>query len=150
MTRNVIYEVGDVRVWRGDLYTMYLEVIDGHRRLSTWLDAIKDVPDLLSVLIEHLIPELDRYLKALTSRCEKLKERMKVVEEGIEEYRKKYGEEFYRVEELAKEREEIVKRLEIMEQAVSFGMALKDRLTTILNDLNKFSEIVEKVREQGG
>jgi len=145
MTRNVIYEIGRVRVWY-DPPDVYFEIIDDCRRLETSISALDDMPYLLKVLIEQQLLEFEVFLKRLNERHKELDSWYHELEQKIEEYKMKGWRPM--CEGVKKKQQKTVEKIKEVEEMIQFVSDFKGSLERILNDLNRFIEIVEKARKE--
>ena len=76
----MIYEIGNLRVMLYPTTTVF-EIVDGHRRLSTHLNTLDDIPSLMTLLIETFIDDIVKH----KDYVEKL---LKVNKKDLEEYEK--------------------------------------------------------------
>ena len=91
-----MYEIGSLRL---KLYptTTYFEIIDGHKRLSTYLNTIDQIPSLMTLLIQTLMDEVLKYQEQIEKLVEHEKKDLKEYEETYEKKRKEdYPEDYLR------------------------------------------------------
>jgi len=145
MSRKILYEIGAVRIWKENSWT-YFELVDNHRRLDRCVNTLKEVPSILSVLIEQLLSELDEYLKILYKRLKELDSWYHELEQKIEEYKMKGWRPM--CEGVKKKQQKTVEKIKEVEEMIQFVSDFKGSLERILNDLNRLIEIVEKARKE--
>jgi len=142
MTRQVIYEIGKLRVWYEPPYT-YFEIIDSHKRLETSVSALNELPHLFRVLIEILETRLENYVKELARKRDELTSMLDILKQKISESEGKHEKEY--VKELERKKESITKRIEQISSAIRFTMKLRDKLAELDLDLVEFIGITEKI-----
>jgi len=142
MSRNVIYEIGRVRVWYDAPYT-YFEIISDCKRLETYLNALNEMPYLLQVLLDIYWQRLDAYMEELIKKRKELDAMVEAVTQRIEESKKKHEHRY--VEELEKKKSDLNKRIEKIDEAIKSTDELKSKVASLKVDLVVFKDIVDRV-----
>jgi len=142
MSRNVIYEIGRVRVWYDAPYT-YFEIISDCKRLEAYLNALNEMPYLLQVLFDIFCYRLSDYLRELEKKRKELNAMIECLDKKIEDTKEKYDKRY--VAELEMKKEDLKKRIEKIDEAKKFTEELKSKLTSLMVDLASFKGIVDKV-----
>ena len=138
----MIYEIGRVRVWYTDGEVRF-EIIDDHRRLETYLNALNEMPYLLQVLFDIFWHRLTDYLEELGKKRKELDAMVEALEKKIEESKEKYGHEY--IEELEKKKKGLIERIEKIKDAITFTDELRKKITSLKVDLIAFKGIVDKI-----
>jgi len=142
MSRNVIYEIGRVRVWYTDNKVRF-EIIDDCRRLEAYLDARYDMPYLFHVLFDIYRFFLSEYMRDLDEKRKELNEMLLTVMHRIEEAKKKHDVEY--VKELEKKKEDLGKRIDKINEMEKLTKDLSDELVRTREFVITFKEMSDKV-----
>ena len=143
MTRQVIYEIGSLRIGLNPT-TTYFEVVDGYRRLSTYLNTLDEVPSLMTLLIETFMDEVVKHRE----HVEKL---LEVNKKDLEEYKKlrmerekqKYPKDYLkRLEDYIKRTEE---KVEVCEKLIKVCNGLLKELDKCHSLLMMFIDLRSKL-----
>jgi len=142
MSRNVIYEIGRVRVWYEE-NEVHFEIIDDCRRLETYLHARYDMPYFLQVLIDTYHFYLSKYMRDLDEKRKELNEMLLTVMQRIEEAKKKHDKIY--VKELEKKVDDLNKRIDKINEMEKLTKDLKKELVRTREFVITFKEMSDKV-----
>jgi len=142
MSRNVIYEIGRVRVWYED-GEVHFEIFDSVRRLETFIYARDEMPYLFHVLFDIYNTFLSEYMKKLNEKREELHEMLLTVMQRIEEAKKKHDKIY--VKELEKKKEDLGKRIDKINEMEKLTKDLSDELVRTREFVITFKEMSDKV-----
>ena len=142
MSRNVIYEIGRVRVWYEN-NEVYFEIIDDCKRLETYLDARYKMPYLFHILFDIYNTFLSEYMKKLNEKREELHEMLLTVMQRIEEAKKKHDKIY--VKELEKKKEDLSRRIDKINEMEKLTKDLMSELVRTREFVITFKEMSGKV-----
>ena len=143
MKRQVIYEIGNIRVQLHPT-TVVFEIVDGCKRLSTYLHTLDDVPSLMTLLIEAFMDEVVKHKelveKLLASDRKDLEEYEKTYEKRVKE---KYPPDYLKRIESYIERTR--KKVEVCEKLIKCCEGLRKELDKCYTLLMMFMDLRSKL-----
>ena len=143
MKKQIIYEIGDLRI---KLYpnTTFFEVVDGHRRLSTTLRTLDEIPSLMTLLIENFIDVVVKYESKIEKTIESDKKALEENKEILKDRREKgYPDDYIARLELSIEK--LVERINTEEEFVDCCKRLIRELDKCYDLLLKFMDLRSKL-----